>query len=145
MRLVCSPPQQRRKDPHSLSAFKAVLTTASMKTAIIWIWMQFRTSVLTTDFYILSLLLLLLTRFSHVWLCATSETAAHQALPSLGFSRQEHWSGLPFPSPRSLKTKSWKELPEQTSWLKVHSRRIVTWEGDQDMVSLPCQEGRVTG
>ena len=26
-------------------------------------------------------------------------TAAHQALPSLGFSRQEHWSGLPFPSP----------------------------------------------
>ena len=25
--------------------------------------------------------------------------AAHQALPSLGFSRQEHWSGLPFPSP----------------------------------------------
>ena len=27
-------------------------------------------------------------------------TAAHQAPPSLGFSRQEHWSGLPFPSPR---------------------------------------------
>ena len=26
-------------------------------------------------------------------------TAAHQALLSLGFSRQEHWSGLPFPSP----------------------------------------------
>ena len=26
-------------------------------------------------------------------------TAAHQALPSLGFSRQEHWSGVPFPSP----------------------------------------------
>ena len=25
--------------------------------------------------------------------------AAHQALPSLGFPRQEHWSGLPFPSP----------------------------------------------
>ena len=27
------------------------------------------------------------------------ETAAHQAPPSLAFSRQEHWSGLPFPSP----------------------------------------------
>ena len=26
--------------------------------------------------------------------------AAHQAPPSLGFSRQEHWSGLPFPSPQ---------------------------------------------
>ena len=45
------------------------------------------------------LLLLLLSRFSHVRLCATPETAAHQAPPSLGFSRQEHWSGLPFPSP----------------------------------------------
>ena len=32
-------------------------------------------------------------------LCATPETAAHQAPPSLGFSRQEHWNGLPFPSP----------------------------------------------
>ena len=43
--------------------------------------------------------LLLLSRFSHVCLCMTPQTAAHQALPSLGFSRQEHWSGLPFPSP----------------------------------------------
>ena len=45
------------------------------------------------------LLLLLLSRFSRVHLCATPETAAHQAPLSLGFSRQEHWSGLPFPSP----------------------------------------------
>ena len=44
------------------------------------------------------LLLLLLSRFSHVRLCATPEMAAHQAPPSLGFSRQERWSGLPFPS-----------------------------------------------
>ena len=44
-------------------------------------------------------LLLLLSRFSRVRLCATPQTAAHQASPSLGFSRQEHWSGLPFPSP----------------------------------------------
>ena len=47
----------------------------------------------------LLLLLLLLSRLSCVRLCATPETAAHQAPPSLGFSRQEHWSGLPFPSP----------------------------------------------
>ena len=46
-----------------------------------------------------ALLLLLLSRFSRVWLCVTQWTAAHQAPPSLGFSRQEHWSGLPFPSP----------------------------------------------
>ena len=45
------------------------------------------------------LLLLLLSRSSRVRLCATPETAAHQAPPSLGSSRQEHWSGLPFPSP----------------------------------------------
>ena len=43
--------------------------------------------------------LLLLSHFSRVRLCVTPETAAHQASPSLGFSRQEHWSGLPFPSP----------------------------------------------
>ena len=41
----------------------------------------------------------LLSRFSCVRLCATPQTAAHQAPPSLGFSRQEHWSGLPFPFP----------------------------------------------
>ena len=48
---------------------------------------------------LVTLLLLLLSRFSHVRLCMTPQTAAHQAPPSLGFSRQEHWSGLPFPSP----------------------------------------------
>ena len=40
-------------------------------------------------------MLLLLSHFSRVQLCATPETAAHQAPLSLGFSRQEHWSGLP--------------------------------------------------
>ena len=45
------------------------------------------------------LLLLLLRRFSCVRLCATPWKAAHQAPPSLGFSRQEYWSGLPIPSP----------------------------------------------
>jgi len=38
-------------------------------------------------------LLLLLSRFSPVRLCATPQTAAHQAPASLGFSRQDHWSG----------------------------------------------------
>ena len=33
---------------------------------------------------------------SHVWLLATPWTAAHQAPPSMGFSRQEYWSGVPF-------------------------------------------------
>ena len=45
------------------------------------------------------LLQLLLSRFSRGRLCETPYRAAHQAPPSLEFSRQEHWSGLPFPSP----------------------------------------------
>ena len=36
---------------------------------------------------------------SHVWLFATPWTVAYQAPPSTGLSRQEYWSGLPFPSP----------------------------------------------
>ena len=38
----------------------------------------------------------LLSRFSHVQLFATPGTVAYQALMSMGFSRQEYWSGLPF-------------------------------------------------
>ena len=53
------------------------------------------------------LLLLLLSHFSRVRLCATPQTAAHQPSPSLGFSRQEHWSGLPFPSPMH-ESEQWK-------------------------------------
>ena len=45
------------------------------------------------------LLLLLLSHFSHARLCATLETAALQAPLSLGFSRQEYWSGSALPSP----------------------------------------------
>ena len=40
--------------------------------------------------------------FSPVWLFATPWTLAPQAPPSMGFSRQEYWSGLPFPSPGDL-------------------------------------------
>ena len=43
--------------------------------------------------------MLLLSHFSPVRLCVTPQMAAHQAPPSMGFSRQEHWSGVPFPSP----------------------------------------------
>ena len=52
-----------------------------------------------------------LSRFSHVWLCVTWWTVAHQAPLSTGFSRQEHWSGLPFPSP----------MHESEKWKSSHS------------------------
>ena len=40
--------------------------------------------------------------FSHVQLFATPQAVARQAPPSMGFPRQEHWSGLPFPPPGDL-------------------------------------------
>ena len=39
---------------------------------------------------------------SRVWLFATPWTAAHQAPPSMGFSRQEYWSGVPLTSPMRM-------------------------------------------
>ena len=57
---------------------------------------------------------MLLSHFSHVWLCVTPETES----PSLGFSRWEHWSGLPFPSPmhESEKWKGKSEMHESEKW-----------------------------
>ena len=65
------------------------------------------------------MLLLLLSCFSRVRLCAAPWTAAHQAPPSPGFSRQEHWSGLPFPFPmhESEKWKSSRSVVSDSSWL----------------------------
>ena len=47
--------------------------------------------------------LLLLSRFSRVWLCVTPQMATHQAPPPMGFSRQKYWSGVPLPSPKESK------------------------------------------
>ena len=74
--------------------------------------MGFRRYWLGTCYFVLYacmllMLLLLLSRFSRVRLCATPETAAHQAPWFLGFSRQEHWSRLPFPSPMH-ESEKWK-------------------------------------
>ena len=44
----------------------------------------------------------MLSRFSHIWLFATLRTVAHQVPLSIGFSRQEYWSGLPCPPPGNL-------------------------------------------
>ena len=46
---------------------------------------------------------------SHVWFFATSWTVACQALLSLGFSRQEYWSGLSFPPP-SVSLHAWRKI-----------------------------------
>ena len=51
---------------------------------------------------------------SRVWPLATPWTAAHQAPPSMGFSRQECWSGVPLPSPKFMLTNlRWAGLLQQ--------------------------------
>ena len=50
---------------------------------------------------------------SHVWLLATPWTAAYQAPPSMGFARQEYWSGVPLPSASTI--------PELTESIHVSS------------------------
>ena len=58
-------------------------------------------------FGVYNFICLLLSHFSCVRLCVTPQMVAHQAPPSLGFSRQEHLSGLPFPSPMH-ESEKWK-------------------------------------
>ena len=55
---------------------------------------------------------------SRVWLLATPWTAAHQAPPSMGFSRQQYWSGVPSPSP-TVSTDLQKAVTYRTwaSWM----------------------------
>ena len=83
---------------------------------------------------------LLLSRFSRVGLCATPETAAHQAPPSLGFSRQECWSGLLFPSPthesEKWKWSRWVGSDSATPWTAAYQAppsmtfsRQASWSG----------------
>ena len=52
---------------------------------------------------------------SHVWLLATPWTAVHQAPPSMGFSRQEYWSGMPLPSPVHAQSRPTLSYPADCS------------------------------
>ena len=60
-------------------------------------------------------LLLLLSRFSRVRLCATPETAARQAPQSLGLARQEHWSHFPL---QCMKVNSESEVTQSSPTLR---------------------------
>ena len=88
-----------------ITAFGEKITTRThmyIHTAHVYLYIYTNTWIYTHAH-----ILLLLSHLSPVRLCATPETAAHQAPPSLGFSRQEHWSGLPFPSPMH-ESEKWK-------------------------------------
>ena len=71
----------------------------TLASALKWLWVLQSLERAYSQVSLLLLLLLLLSGVSRVRLCATPQTAAEQAPLSLGFSRQEYWSGLPFPSP----------------------------------------------
>ena len=59
---------------------------------------------------------------SRVWLFETPWTVAYQAPPSMGFSRQECWSGLPFPSPRES-----SRPRNRTQVSHIAGRRFTVW------------------
>ena len=92
---------------------------------------------------------------SHVRLLATPWTAAHQAPPSMEFSRQEYWSGVPLPSPFNFEITpkvffwNYTEMPASTLWslsyLSAHSIKIICIRDLQnsclreEVVFLHCQ------
>ena len=107
-------------------------------------WSTSRAMTLTLFYHISEWFwgMLLLSRFSCVRLCATPWTAAHQAPPSLGFSRQEHWSGLPFPSPMH-ESEKWKwscsvvSNPQQPHGLQP-SRLLCPWDFPGKSTGVGC-------
>ena len=84
----------------------------------------------------------LLSRFSHVRLCVTPETAAHQAPPYPGLSRQEHRSGLPFPPPMH-ESEKWKwsrsvvSDPQQPNGLQP-TRLLQPWDFPGRSTGVGC-------
>ena len=72
---------------------------------------------------------------SRVQFLATPWTAAHQAPPPMGFSRQEYWSGVPLPSPPQLKTKTyhaeWKVFAEES----IYDTISKVWKCDKPIQS----------
>ena len=80
---------------------------------------------------------------SRVWPSAIPRTAAHQAPPSMGVSRQEYWSGVPLPSPHQslgkFKSKPWwLAISHPQKWLESKSQTNCWWGcGDAEPHTLP--------
>ena len=73
--------------------------------------------------------ILLLSHFSHIWVFATLWTVARQPPLSMGFSRQKHLSGLPFPPPGGLPDPGIKPVPlTSTALANGFFFTSATWE-----------------
>ena len=86
----------------------------------------------------------MLSHFSRVWLLVTLWTVAHQAPLSLGFSRQESWSGLPCPPPGDLSDPGIKPATHVFcigSWILYHWHHL----GSHEMSITYRRRGLLTG
>ena len=82
--------------------------------------------------------------FSRVRLLATPWTAAYQAPPSMGFSRQEYWSGVPSPSPTMQET--WvNPWVGKISWRRDKLPTPVFWSGEFNRLYSPWGRKESTG
>ena len=72
------------------------------------------------DFFILPKVGLCVCMLSRVWLFVTLWSVARQAPLSMGFPRQEHWSGLPFPPPGVFRTQGSNLDLLQCRWIFYH-------------------------
>ena len=68
---------------------------------------------------------------SRVQLFVIPQTIAHQASLSMGFSSQEHWSGLPFPPPGDLPDAGIKPLSPGIPALQADSLLLSHWESPE--------------
>ena len=92
---------------------------------------------LCVEFFSLLIVLCILSRLSHVWLFVTLWTVAHQDALSIGFSRQEYWSGLPCTPPGDLLDPGIK--PESLTFPALADRFFTTsatWEAHSFIIQL---------
>ena len=72
----------------------------------------------------------MLNHFSRVPLCETLWTLAHQAPLSVGFSREEYWSGLPGPPPGDFPDPGIESTSPVSSALQADYLPLSPWEAD---------------
>ena len=89
-------------------------------------------------YYAYNCVLLLLSCFSRVRLCGTPWTSAYQVPPSMGFSRQEYWSGLPLPSPNPVYETAKETLMYRTVFWTLWERERVGRFGRMALKHVKC-------
>ena len=79
---------------------------------------------------------------SCVWLFGTPWTAAHQAPPSMGFSRQEYWSGVPLPSPDAISWACTNRLPVNLEAAEA-LEKVLLMSNTRSGLSWLCSGGQI--